>query len=77
MDKREIELVREFCHQVDLLVSTDPGTMDLEVLETARLKMNDFVFREKWREAERMAYAIQLVHSGHKAAEYLFEQGLG
>lgn len=76
MKKREIRLVLEICHQVDLLVSQDCGTSNLEVLERARLKMNDHLYKKRWLEAENMACAILLVHSGHKAENYLFEQGL-
>ena len=41
MDKREIQLVREICHEVDCLLTQDQGNADLDVLERYRLKMND------------------------------------
>lgn len=77
MDEKEIRLIRELCHQVDLMVSSDIGTTEWEFLDRARLKMNDLLYKEKWREAERLAYAITLMHSGQKGKEYLSEQGLG
>ncbi len=73
MDQHEIELVLDVCHQVDLLVSQDPGTTDLEVLERLRLKMNDLLYKKRYREAENLAYAIMLRHSGQEADRYLSE----
>jgi hypothetical protein len=74
MDPREIELVRAICHEVDILVTQDPGASDLEVLEQLRLKMNDLLWKRKYREAENMAYAILLRHSGQQADQYLLEE---
>lgn len=71
MDQREIELVRAVCHEVDILVTRDPGASNLDVLEKYRLKMNDLLWKEKYREAENMAYAILLKHSGQNADRYL------
>lgn len=76
MDINEIDLVREICHQVDCLITTDTGTMDLEVLERARLKMNDHLYNERWQDAENLAYAILLIISGGDAREYLDDIGL-
>lgn len=73
MDQRQIQLVLEICHNVDLLLTQDQGTMDLEVLERARLKMNDFIWNKRYREAENLAYAILLVRSGYHAQDYLLE----
>ncbi|MCK4820709.1 hypothetical protein KA005_33395 [bacterium] len=73
MDQRQIQLVLEICHSVDLLVTKDQGTTDLEVLERARLKMNDFIWNQRYREAENLAYAILLVRSGCQAKDYLLE----
>jgi len=73
MDQRQIRLVLEICHCVDLLVSEDQGTSDLEVLERARLKMNDCIWKERYQKAESLAYAIILVHSGCQAKDYLLE----
>jgi hypothetical protein len=77
MDKREIELVFDLCHEVDLLVSKDSGNATMEVLEQDRLKMNDLLWKQKYREAEIMAYAILLKHSGGQAGDYLSEECLG
>ena len=77
MDHRQIELVLEICQQVDLLVSQDQGTSDLEVLERARLRMNDFVWKQEYREAENLAYAILLVWSGCQAKDFLLEMNGG
>ena len=74
MNQQEIGLIREICHQVDCLVTEDPGTTNLEVLEGARLKMNDLFWKEEYLEAENLAYAISLVHSGQQAESYLLEQ---
>ncbi|MHC4541545.1 MAG: hypothetical protein ACYS74_17480 [Planctomycetota bacterium] len=73
MDHRQIELVLEVCHRVDLLVSQDQGTSDLEVLEQARLRMNDCIWKHDYREAENLAYAILLVRSGCQAKDFLLE----
>lgn len=73
MDQRQIELVLEICHHVDLLVSEDQGTSDLEVLERARLRMNDCVWKQSYDQAESFAYAILLVWSGSQARDYLLE----
>ena len=64
MQQREIDLVLEACQEADWLVSQDPGTADLEVLERARLKMNDLLMARRWDEAIQMAYAITLRHAG-------------
>jgi hypothetical protein len=77
MTEREIDLVRDICHEVDLLVSLDPGNADLGVLEEARLKMNDLLWKQKYREAEIMAYAVLLKRSGEEAADYLLKEGRG
>jgi hypothetical protein len=76
MRKSDVNLIRELCHQVDLLVTSDPGAAKWEFLDRARLTMNELVGQEKWLEAECMAEAITLVHSGQKGQEYLSEQGL-
>lgn len=73
MDRCQIELVLEICHHVDVLVSQDQGTSDLEVLERARLKMNDCIWKHEYREAENLAYAILLVWSGCQAKDFLLE----
>jgi len=75
MDKREIQLVREICHEVDCLLTQDQGNADLDVLERYRLKMNDLLWNERYREAMIMAYAIQLKHAGQDADRYLSEVG--
>ncbi len=74
MKKQEIGLVRDICHEVDCLVTKDPGTCDLEVLEKARLKMNDLLWKEQYVEAEKLAYAILLKRSGQEADSFIFEQ---
>jgi len=74
MDQREIELVREICQEVDILVTQDPGASDLEVLERARLKMNDLLWKQKYCEAENVAYAILLMHAGCQAERYLSKE---
>ena len=73
MDHRQIELVLEICHSVDLLVTQDQGTSDLEVLERARLRMNDCIWKQDYREAENLAYAILLVWSGCQAKDFLLD----
>lgn len=74
MNTQEIGLIRDICHQVDCLVTEDLGTTNLEVLESARLKMNDLLWKKKYLEAEQLACAISLVHSGQQAESYLLEQ---
>jgi len=75
MEPRDEEsLVREVCHEVDLLVSSDPRIQDLDVLEKARLKMTDLLWQGKYKEAEVMAYKILLVRSGNQASRYLSEE---
>ena len=56
--------IMEICSDVDALISIDPGAADLETLESARLKMNDYLMAEKFRAAEDIAYLILLCHSG-------------
>lgn len=73
MKDDEISLVLELCHQVDCLVTQDPGTANLEVLEDARLKMSDLCMAKRWPEAECVANAILLAHSGTQAMSYLSE----
>lgn len=74
MNQREVNLVLDICQEVDWLVTQDSGTVHLEVLERARLKMNDFLRARKWREAENLAYVILLTRSGHEAEAYLLEE---
>jgi len=74
MDQREIEMVRAICHEVDILVSLDPGASELEVLEKARVKMNDHLWKKEYRKAERMALAITAMHAGMDASRYLEEE---
>lgn len=74
MTKREIDLIREFCHEVDLLMTSDPRAPDWDVLEKARLHMNDLLWKEKYAEAETMAYAILLRYSGDQAGQYLLDE---
>ena len=74
MEKRQIDLIRDICHEVDCLVTQDQGTAELDVLEKYRLKMNDLLWKEKYREAENMAYAILLKHSGQDADRYISEE---
>jgi len=74
MDQREIEMVRAICHEVDILVSLDPGASNLEVLEKARIKMNDYLYKKKYREAETVAYAILAMHAGGDAGRYLKDE---
>ena len=64
MDRREVVRIREICQEVDFLVSEDPGTADLEVLERYRLKMNDKLYHHQWHEAEAAAYALMFLRSG-------------
>lgn len=71
MTQAEIQLILDVCHQVDCLVTQDPGTADLEVLEAARLKMNDFLMAKQWVKAESVAEAILLLHAGIQAKSYL------
>jgi len=73
MDEREVQLVRDICHEVDCLITQDQGNADLDVLERYRLKMNDLLFKGRYQEAMRMAYAIQLKHAGQEADRYLSE----
>lgn len=74
MKKREIEAIRELCHEVDLLMTSDPRAPNLDVLEESRLRMNDLLWKGKFAEAEAMAYAILLRHSGCQAAQYLEDE---
>jgi hypothetical protein len=74
MTKREIELVRDICHEVDLRVTSDPQSPGLDVLERTRLKMDDYLWQGKYREAENTAYAILLMLSGDQASRYLLEE---
>jgi len=74
MTKREIYLIREFCHEADLLITSDPQAPDLDVLERARLRMNDLLWHGKYVEAEAMAYALLLRHSGDQATQYLLDE---
>ncbi|MGD1042415.1 MAG: hypothetical protein ABR913_05055 [Sedimentisphaerales bacterium] len=64
MDQREIELVRAICHEVDILVTRDPGASNLDALEKARLEMNDYLWKKRYREAESKAYDILMMHFG-------------
>jgi hypothetical protein len=73
MDQRDQSLVRELCHEVDVLASSDPRIQGLDVLEKTRLRMNDFLWQEKYKEAEVVAYAILLMLSGDQASQYLLE----
>ena len=74
MELRDEYLVRELCHGVDLVASSDPRVPDLDGLEKARLKMNDLLWHGKYKEAEVMAYAILLMRSGDQASRYLLEE---
>jgi hypothetical protein len=74
MNEKLFEQVLDICHEVDLLVSEDPGTGNLEVLENARLKMNDYLMAEKYIEAENLAYAILLYHSGQASAQFISDE---
>lgn len=74
MTEREIHLIREICQEADLLITSDPRAPDLDVLERARLKMNDLLWHGKYAEAEAMAYAILLRHSGDQASQYLLDE---
>jgi len=64
MDQREIELVRAICHEVDILVTRDPGASNLDALEKARLEMNDYLWKKRYRKAESKAYDILMMHFG-------------
>ena len=75
MCKQEIDLIRDLCHQVDCLVTSDQGNSDLDVLETYRLKMNDLLWQKKYRQAENMAYAILMLHAGQSGEDYLSAVG--
>jgi len=74
MESRDVFLVRELCHEVDLLASSDPRVPDLEGLERTRLKMNDLLWQGKYKEAEIIAYAILLMRAGDAASQYLLEE---
>lgn len=74
MKEREICLIREFCHEADLLITSDPRAPNLDVLERARLRMNDLLWDGKYAEAEVMAYAILLRHSGDQGSQYLLDE---
>ncbi len=74
MNAREEDLVREICHEADLLASSDPRVPDLDVLEKTRLKMNDLLWRGDFAGAEIVAYAILLMRSGDQASRYLLEE---
>ncbi|MEN6576417.1 MAG: hypothetical protein ABFD90_08745 [Phycisphaerales bacterium] len=75
MKSRDDEhLVREICHEVDLLVTSDPRVPDLDGLEKARLKMNDLLWQGRYGEAEVLAYTILLVQSGDEARRHLLEE---
>ncbi len=74
MNKCDIERVRNICHEADLLVSSDPRAPDLDVLEKARLKMNDFLWQERYEQAEIVAYAISLMQAGQEAGQYLLKE---
>ncbi len=74
MQSRDECLVRELCHEVDLVASSDPRVPSLDVLERSRLKMNDLLWQGKFKEAEVMAYAILLMRSGDEASRHLLEE---
>jgi hypothetical protein len=74
MNAREENLVREICHEVDLLASSDPRVPDLDILERTRLKMNDLLWQGKYADAEIVAYAILLMRSGDQASRFLLEE---
>ena len=76
LTRREKDLVIDICHEVDSLLTEDVGTGQLEVLERARLKMNDLLFKKRYRDAENMAYTILLMRSGYEAEAYLMEKML-
>ncbi|MGB2863943.1 MAG: hypothetical protein WBC05_11505 [Sedimentisphaerales bacterium] len=76
MKENEVVRIRDVCHQVDLLVSSDPGAKKWEFLDRARLRMNELVYKQKWLEAECMAYSITLMHAGQKGEDYLLAEGL-
>jgi len=70
------EMVLEVCQVADDLVTQVPGNSNLEVLESARLKMNDFLYFRKFREAEMMAYVIHLRHAGRDKEANFIEKNL-
>ena len=74
MTEREIRLIRDFCHEIDILVSSDPRAPNLDVLERARLKMNDYLWQSKYTEAEAMGLAIQLTYAAAEAGQYLLQE---
>jgi len=76
MSPRERKRILEFCREVDLLVTQDPGSSDLGVLERARAKMNDLISEDNLYAAEEVAYAILLLHAGLNADEYIVKYGL-
>lgn len=70
--QKEQDWILEVCQAADDLVTQGPGNTNLEVLESARLKMNDFLYYRKFREAEMMAYVIHLRHAGrNKEADFI------
>jgi hypothetical protein len=64
MPKSETDLVVAICQEVDWLVTRDPGAATVEALERYRLRMNDLLMQQKWREAEKVAYRILLLREG-------------
>lgn len=67
---REIDRVIEFCRSLDELITDNPGSSTLEVLEPLRLKMCDKLKVFDYAKAETIAYCILLHWQGqHKEAE--------
>jgi len=72
----ECAIVRAICEEADLLVATDTGNADLEVLEGLRLKMNDSPYAKDFDHAVLYAEIIALRHAGrNKAADVLEQTG--
>jgi len=76
MDPREVDRVVRFCREVDLLVTEGPGTSNVEVLERARARLAELIWKQQWADAEELAYAILLCHAGCCSDGYLDDLGL-
>ena len=72
--KTEYRIVLAICQEADLLVATDTGVEDLEVLERLRMQMNDALLAGDLDRAVRIAEIIGLRHAGFGEAADAIER---
>ncbi|MGB8227426.1 MAG: hypothetical protein WCE45_11275 [Sedimentisphaerales bacterium] len=74
MDPCHIEQVIQSCQAVDELVTSDPGSSSLEVLERLRLKMCDLLKLRDYSRAEKVKYCILLRWQGMDSEADILEK---